>query len=162
MTAAPIMHHHTRQKLRDPLEDAIESKHRFPQSKRLPKGTSSRQRPAQVLCPSDTDPNDTSTCGGDQSRRSYSAEQLRGHSMTIKVSRTLLRLRFVGARVLAATGKGAWHRRRTSSVGPSGRASRCRIFREPDYFDPPPARFYLSQRLHAGRASNWGLDSEKR
>ena len=78
--------------------------------------------------------------GGDQSRRSYSAEQLRGQSMTIKVSSSpSAAARFVGSSSCLACHRNKEHWQQTAhKLGWTvpGAPGRMQDFsRHPDYFD---------------------------
>ena len=79
--------------------------------------------------------------GGDQSRRSYPADQLRGRSMTIKVSSSpSAAARYTGSSSLSDLPQGqaalAADRAQARMDRAGSARARCRIFRDtPDYFD---------------------------
>ncbi len=128
----------------EPLEDAIRL-----QGAKFPRSTTDAR--GSFVIPTVPDgrffihvtpgPNDTEHLpGGDQSRRSYSAEQLRGQSMTIKVSSSpSATARFAGSSTCLACHKDRQHWQQTAhKIGwtvPGAPGPMQDFSRHPDYFD---------------------------
>ena len=106
-------------------------------------------------------PNDTEHLpGGDRSRRSYSAEQLRGQSMTIKVSSSpSAAARFTGSSACLACHKDKQHWQQTAhKLGwtvPDAPGRMQDFSRHPDYFDALES-FPAGRRLRARNAPRAG------